>query len=825
MPNSQVLPVDEVLPALRHALAERPCAVLQAPPGAGKTTRVPLALLAEPWLAGNRIVMLEPRRLAVRAAARYMAAMLGEETGDSVGYRVRFDARVSARTRVEVVTEGVLTRRLQAAPDLPGVGLLIFDEFHERSLEADLGLALARDSQRVLRPDLKLLVMSATIDGTRVAALLDDAPVLTSAGRSHPVTIRHLHRPARPELVPAMAAAIGRALDADTGSVLAFLPGEGEIRRLAGRLAPVLPSAVDLRPLYGALPAAAQDLAVRPAAAGRRKVVLATTIAETSLTIDGVGVVVDSGLKRVPRFDPRSGMSRLTTVQVSRAAAEQRAGRAGRTAAGVCYRLWSEAEQRGLAPFDAPEIAQADLAPLALALADWGAREPGELQWLDPPPPGPWAQAVELLQRLRALQPDGAISPEGRAMAALPLHPRLAHMVQQAGDLDQAPLACLLAALLSERDPLPRGSDPDLRLRLEGLLQPTGGEGAAAEGWAGTLARIRAAAGQVRRAVGVKDRPWRPDDAGRLLALAYPDRVAGRAGPPGRYRLSGGGSARLDASGPLAAADFLAVAGLTGTAGDAWIALAAPLDAGDIDSQFAADIVEQDEVIWDPREARVLARRQRRLGDLALQTTPVARPATAAVLAAMLDGVRSLGLEVLPWTPDLRQWQRRVLLLRRLRPADGWPDVSDATLMSALDAWLAPFLTGVASKAQLAGVDLAAALQVLLPWPLPARLQELAPVELTLPSGTRRPLHYTADGTAVLRLRLQQAFGMTQTPVLAEAPLPVVLELLSPADRPLARTADLTSFWAEVYPQVRAEMRGRYPKHRWPEDPLTAVPG
>jgi ATP-dependent helicase HrpB len=815
------LPIDDCLPDLREALAAGPAAVLEAPPGAGKTTRVPLALLDEPWLEGRRIVMLEPRRLAARTAARFMAATLGEKVGETVGFRVRFEARVSARARIEVVTEGILTRRLRGDPALDGVGLLIFDEFHERSLDADLALALARDAQQALRPDLKLLVMSATLDGGYLSKLLDDAPVVASAGRQYPVETRYIGPPRDGRLEPAVADAVGRALHEDRGSVLAFLPGEREIRRTADLLRDRVPDGVDVHPLYGAMPAKAQDAAIRAPRDGRRKVVLATTIAETSLTIDGIAVVVDSGFKRAPAFDPRRGMSRLRTVPVSRAAAEQRRGRAGRIGPGVCYRLWHQAEDRGRAEFDTPEMLQADLAPLALTLADWGAAGPDELPWIDAPPRAAWDQACDLLRRLEALDGAGRITALGRRMAALPLHPRLAHMVCRADDEGAAATACDLAALLSERDILQDRGDSDIASRLARLA-----DAAAAGAHRGALDRVRQAAAQLRKAMAVDANvPADRARAGLLLAWAYPDRIAGRAGAAGRYRLSGGGAARLADDDGLAVHDWLVVADHDGADGDGRIRLAAALDRADLDAAAAGLIEVRDEVAWDAREEAVVARRQHRLGDLVIDEAPLPAPDPDALVAAMLAGVRRIGLAALPWTPALDNWRQRIAFLRRIQPEAGWPDLSDAWLDDHLEDWLAPHLAGLRRRRDLAGVDLAGALRALLTWDLAARLDEQAPESLPVPAGATRRIDYRGEGGPRLRLRLQEAFGMTATPTIAGGRQPVTMELLSPADRPLALTADLASFWRDVYPQVRAEMRGRYPKHDWPENPLTATPG
>ena len=817
------LPIDRILPDVGRALADHASAVVLAAPGAGKTTRIPLALLDAPWLAGKTILMLEPRRLAARMSAARMASTLGEKLGDTVGYRVRLESKVSARTRIEVVTEGILTRRLQTDSDLAGVGLLIFDEFHERSLDADMGLALALDVQRALRPDLKILVMSATLDDQAVAALLGAAPVIACDHRPFPVETRYLDKPAGDDVPREMAALIRRALDEETGSILAFLPGEGEIKRAASNLEDGhLPDGVVIAPLYGALSPEDQQLAVDPPKPGVRKVVLATTIAETSLTIEGVRVVVDCGFKRAPRFDARRGMTQLITVRVSRAAAEQRRGRAGRLEPGVCYRLWTAPEDRGLKAFDEPEMLQADLAPLALDLAAWGVADPLALSWMTPPPAGAFAQAQDVLRRLDALDADGRITAEGKAMAALPLHPRLAHLVHRGQDLGYGGLACDTAALLAERDILIGARDPDLRLRLEAVIgRERGGRINHA-----ALARVKAAARQIRGLLRTKitdATPTSADSAGLLVALAYPDRIAQRRGD-GRYRLAGGGGAFVDVTDPLAAQDFLAVADLDGAGRDARIYLAAPVTRAEIEDAFAADIKDVDDIAWDSREQIVQVRRQRRLGALILEDRPFTKADPALVQAAMITGIRDLGLAALPWTDAARALQQRVAVLRAAFPEDSWPDISDAALTESLDQWLGPYLGGVTRRAHLAALNVNEALRALLPWPLPQKLEELAPTHIGVPSGSQIAVDYSADGGPALHVKLQEVFGLSDTPSVAGGRVRVTLHLLSPARRSLAVTGDLKSFWVNVYPQVRGEMRGRYPRHIWPENPLEAAP-
>jgi ATP-dependent helicase HrpB len=830
------LPVEEALPALRAALAAPgAAAVLQAPPGAGKSTRLPLALLDELWVAAGRILMLEPRRLAARAVAARMAATLGEPVGRTVGYRIRDEVRVGAATRIEVITEGILTRLLQDDASLPGVTLLIFDEFHERSLHADLGLALALEARATLREDLRLLVMSATLDGARVAALLGGAPLISSEGRLYPVDTVWLGRPPREaRLEDAMASACRRALSETAGDVLAFLPGEAEIRRVAERLAPgaAAGQALRIHPLYGNLPAAEQDAALAPAPPGARKLVLATPIAQTSLTIEGVRAVVDSGLARVPRFDPGIGMTRLVTLPISQAAAEQRAGRAGRVAAGVCYRLWSREEHPRLSAFDTPEIMQADLAPLALELAVWGTADPAALPFLDRPPAAAHAQARALLQQLDALDAAGRITAHGRALARLPLHPRLAQMCVRGAVLGAARLACELAALLEERDVLrgpPAQRETDIELRLA-LLR---GRQTLAEGDRGTLERVRQSARRLLERLG----PGQPANGGNigpgaLLALAYPERIAQRRSAPApeqrdaghaRYLMANGKGAYFAQPDALARSEYLVLAQLDGTAREARIFQAAALAPDDIEDLFAARVETRRSVRWDARERAVLARRQRTYGALLLEDALDPQADPGAVRAALLDGIRELGMDGLPWTETARRWQARVALLAAAQPEGGWPEVSDAALLHGLEHWLAPWLDGMSRAAHLARLDLMAALQTLLDHRQQRTLDELAPTHLVVPTGSRLALDYTAAGP-VLAVRLQEMFGCADTPRIVGGRVPVTLHLLSPAQRPVQVTQDLAGFWRGSYADVKKDMKGRYPRHHWPDDPWQAAP-
>lgn len=825
------LPIDTVLPELLAALAGHQAVVLEAPPGAGKTTRVPLALLQQPWLGEKSVLMLEPRRLAARGAATFMAQELGEEVGRRVGYRVRFDNRISADTRIEVVTEGILTRRLQQDPELGGVGLVIFDEFHERNLHSDLALALCLDAQRGLREDLKLLVMSATLDGDKVAALLD-APVVRSEGRCFPVTTHYL--PCDPEgpLHEVVARAVERALAETAGDILVFLPGAGEIRRTEERLqAGSAASACELVPLYGDLPFEQQQRAILPSASGRRKVVLATPIAETSLTIEGVGTVIDSGWQRLPRFEPRSGLTRLETVRVSRASAEQRAGRAGRLGPGVCYRLWGEGTQRGLVPYNAPEILEADLMPLALELAQWGVSDATTLTWLDPPPAAALAQARELLQQLQALDDSGQITPLGQEMAALPLHPRLAHMLLFAKSRGSAALACDIAALLSERDPL-RASEGERRcdfaLRLEALHahRQQGNRGARAFGAdPAACAAAERASRQWRHLLKVQadDSGADEQEVGLLLALAYPDRIAQRRDTgEGRYRLSNGRGARLlNECGT--AAELIVAASLDGRGEESRIFLAAPLGLARLEAVMAERIRWRSVVGWDRAGETVIAREERRLGALVLAQRPLPQPEPETLLDAMLEGVREMGLESLPWNEEARQLQARLLSLHQWLPGEDWPDLSDAQLLATLEEWLAPYLSGMNRREHLSRLNLADILRNTLDWDKQQRLEQAAPTHLQVPSGSRKKLSYSSDAAPpVLAVKLQELFGLADTPTVAGGRVAVMLHLLSPAQRPIQVTQDLKSFWNNTYAEVKKELKGRYPKHPWPDDPWRA---
>ncbi len=819
------LPIEEAIPALRRALAVGHPTLLTAQPGAGKTTRVPLALLHESWLAGQKLVLLEPRRLAARTAATYMAASLREPVGRTVGYRIRHDTKVGPETRIEVVTEGILTRLLQHDPSLAGYGLVIFDEFHERSLQADLGLAFARESQRLFRPDLRLLVMSATLDCAAVTRLLPDAESISCEGRLFPVSTQYLDRPIDGHLEPAVVRSIRHALAHEDGSLLVFLPGMAEIRRVERHLhESALGPDMLIAPLHGELPQDEQDQAILRAPAGRRKIVLATSIAETSLTIEGVRVVIDAGLMRVPRFDPRSGLTRLDTIRVTQDAADQRRGRAGRLEPGTCYRLWTSAEQQALLPRRPPEILEADLAPLALDLAEWGVIDTAELSWLDPPPAGALSQARDLLRQLGALDGQGALTAHGRRLAHVTVHPRLAHMMVTAAALGFGPWACDLAALLSERDILQGGPgwrNADLRVRAE-ALRGTREHLAGATINRAACERVRRASEQWRRQLQLKPSSGDGSEhSGILLAFAYPDRIAQRiAGTEGRYRLANGRGASFPSIQGLSQDDFLVVAQLDGTGDWARIQLAAPLPLQDLQRYCVEQMQSVDLLEWDERSESVRARRQRRLGQLILDDRTIHEPDQAQITAALLFGIRRAGLACLPWTNDLQQWRARIALLHRIDPT--WPDLSDDVLAKDLDRWLGPFLHGLMSLAQVRRIDLQAPLESLVTWQQRQELPRLVPTHLTVPSGSHVRLDYDQGETPVLAVRLQEMFGCQDTPRIAGGKLPVMVHLLSPAGRPVQVTKDLASFWRSAYQEVKKELRGRYPRHHWPDDPLTA---
>lgn len=791
------LPVAEALPGLRQALAATGAAVLTAPPGSGKTTLVPLALLDEPWLEGRRIVMLEPRRLAARQAAWRMAELLGEEVAERVGYAMRFERRVSERTRIEVVTEGLFLRRLQADPGLDGVGLVVFDEFHERSAEADLGLALAREVKASLRPDLRLVVMSATLDAEAVAGFLDAAPVVRAAARQHPIQVHY-----RPNADPRQV--IEEVLVRHPGDVLVFLPGASEIERLAQRLQA---SDVELHRLHGTLPRIAQDRAIRPGR-GRRKVVLATNIAETSLTIEGIGVVVDSGLARKSRYSPRTGMSRLETVRISRASAEQRAGRAGRLGPGHCYRLWAEAETRGLAAVDPPAMVEADLAPLVLELALWGVRRPADLAFLTPPPEGGFRAAQRLLAALGALDEEGRPTPHGRALAALPLHPRLAHMVIEARRHGLLATALALAALAGERDPWAKRLGPDLAERLAAWCQLPDGVGRSHR--------------QLCRLMDARPLPPDPNAAGMCAALAYPDRIGQRRRPGGaELRLASGRGARLPAADAFGAAEFVVVWESEDRGSDAMVRLGAALDRAELERLAAGRSTTTAAVRVEPSSGRVVTVQEERLGALVLAKREISAGAEA-VRNALLAEIRARGPALLPWDGAVRALRRRLSWLHDQDPGH-WPSMEDQALMADLEAWLDPWLAGLSRLGELDGTMLRQALTARLDPEQQAALDRLAPERWQTPLGETVPIDYGQEPPAIACL-LQALLGLDRHPAILEGRQALSLQLLSPAGRPIQVTTNLPGFWRGSYAMVRKELRGRYPKHPWPEDPLTASP-
>ncbi|SFA71242.1 ATP-dependent helicase HrpB [Cohnella sp. OV330] len=836
------MPVDRTIPDIKAALRDRGGAVLVAAPGAGKTTRVPIALMGEPWLAGRKIVMLEPRRIAARSAAEYMAAGLGERAGERVGYRVRMDTKAGPKTVVEVVTEGVLTRMLQQDPSLADVGLVIFDEFHERNLNGDLGLALCLQAKSLFRDDLRLLVMSATLEPGPVAGLLGGAPVIESAGIMYPVETVYLDRRSDAPVERQAAETTALALGRHEGDALVFLPGYAEIRRTAAALSARLRGAgVEIAALHGSMPPGEQDRALAPAANGGRKIVLATPVAESSLTVEGVRIVIDGGLMRAPRFSPRTGMSRLETARIPVSSADQRRGRAGRVAPGVCYRLWTEEEHRQLAPAGTPEIREADLAPLALELAVWGVSDPAELDWLDAPPEAAYAQARELLAALGALGADGAPTPHGAAMARFGAHPRLAHMMLRAQPLGLAADACRIAALLGDRDPM-QGGDADLSVRLAALaagdgrieagrrerllaearqfeaqLKTAGGEAAGAGSGAGT--------GPVRGAGSVAGTASRSAqqaayDCGLLLAFAYPDRI-GKLRGGGKFTLAGGRGAYVPEGQPLAGEPWIVAAELDDQGTEGRIRLAAPLRADDLERHFADLIAERRAIAWEPGAGAVRARRTVSLGALTLREGPIPDPDPVAVCEALLSGIRLEGLDLLPWSKASRQWLERARFLGLHDPA-GWPDLSDAALLDGLETWLGPFVAGMRTRGDLQRLSMAEALSAMFSWEQRRRLDEEAPTHVAVPSGSRLPVDYGDPAAPALHARLQELFGWPASPRIAGGRVPLTLHLLSPAQRPVQVTRDLASFWREAYFEVRKDLKGRYPKHYWPDDPMQA---
>jgi len=804
------LPIDEALPELLEALRTKTKAVLVAPPGAGKTTRVPLALMDEDWTRGGKILVLEPRRLAARGASARMAATLKEQVGQRVGLRVRMGSKISTDTRIEVITEGVFTRMIVDDPELKGVAAVLFDEFHERSLDADLGLALALDAQSALRDDLRVLVMSATLDGARVASLLRDAPVITSEGRAFPVETRYVGRDPNRRIDDEIVDTILKALRADQGSMLVFLPGQGEIRRLERQLAErINDPAVDIAPLYGAMDQRAQDMAVQPAASGRRKIVLATSIAETSLTIEGVRIVIDSGQSRVPRYEPGIGLTRLETVRVSRASADQRRGRAGRTEPGIAYRLWDEAANGALEPFSKPEILSADLSGLLLDCAVWGVTDVGQLSFLDQPPAPALNEAARHLQVINALDSQGRMTDDGKAIRALPLPPRLARMVMEAGKRGEALRAAEIAALLTERGL--GGLSANLEHQLDHFHRdrsPRADEmRRLVKGWVSSVSNTAARAEL---------------SPGGILALAYPDRVAKARGAPGAFIMANGRAASVEAHDSLAREPYLAIAEVTGQAASARILLAAPLTLADIEREFTGAITETDELTFDKAAAALRARRIKRLGALVLNEQIRAVPATDEAAATLAKGLAELGIVRWPLTTSAKQWLDRASFLRRTDPS--WPDLSHVALEAGATEWLAPYLLGKTSLNDIGADRFREALESLLDWQSAKRLEAEAPTHFLAPTGNRHPIDYAAMEGPVLTIRVQELFGLKEHPAIASGKFPLVLHLTSPAHRPIQITKDLPGFWRGSWAAVKSEMKGRYPKHPWPDDPANAPP-
>jgi ATP-dependent helicase HrpB len=819
------LPIDAVLEELASTLADNNTGVLVAPPGAGKTTRVPLALLDAPWLKNRKIIVLEPRRIAARASAERMAKTLGERAGETVGYRVRFGSKVSRATRIEVVTEGIFSRQLLDDPELSDVAAVLFDEFHERSLDADLGLALARDAQTGLREDLRILVMSATLDGARVAKLLGDAPVVESEGRAFPVETRYLGRKADAPLERQMADAIASALRADSGSVLAFLPGAAEIRRVQNFLGErVHDDTIEIVPLFGALDAAVQDRAIAPAPKGHRKVVLATSIAETSLTIEGVRIVVDSGMARVPRYEPDIGLTRLETVRASRAAVDQRRGRAGRTESGICYRLWDEPQTASLAAYTQPEILSADLSSLVLDLAQWGVSDPATLAFLDPPPAPALKEARSLLHELGALDNDSRITSEGESLRALALPPRLARMIVDSDRFGAGEEAAEIAAILTERGL--GGDSVDLEFRRDQFRRDRSPRASSARSlaqrWASQVASSRSAlAGR-----GGGNAPDEELSTGAMLAFAFPDRIARNRGN-GSFLLANGRGASVEQTSALARAPYLAVAELTGTAAQGRILLAAPITLAEIETRFADQITTEDDVSFDRGAMALRARRKRALHAITLSEAPLSLTPSAETARVLAEGLIAAGLDRLPWSKAAKQWRDRVMFLRKAAgdgPENPWPDLSDDALAARREDWLAPALYDKTALKDVSPGDLSDALMAPLPWDLRARLEREAPTHFEAPTGTALAIDYEAEQGPTIAVRLQELFGLNIHPSIAGGKVPLVLELLSPGHRPVQITRDLPGFWRGSYAAVRSDLRGRYPRHPWPEDPASALP-
>ena len=812
-------PVLEIIPALKQALLKNSVVILQAPPGAGKSTVLPLQLLDEPWLKNKKMIMLEPRRLAARSVALRMAEELDQQAGDTVGYRVRFESVVGKNTRIEVVTEGILTRMIQTDNSLEDVGLVIFDEFHERSLQADLALALCYQAQQVLRSDLRILIMSATLDGEKISSIFNRAPIITSTGKQFPVVFQYIPSEKDVHISVATARAIRKALREQAGDMLVFLPGAGEIQRVQTLLETENSSALVV-PLYGDLPFKKQQEAILPHPQGMRKIVLATSIAETSLTIEGITTVVDSGHARVPRFDPRSGLTRLETVRVTKDAADQRAGRAGRLGPGVCYRLWSEATHHLLQPSRQPEIMEADLASLILELANWGIQNLNELTWITSPPEGAVKQARELLHTLEALE-NNKVTARGKEMLKLPTHPRIAHMLLSPLSLrGEVALATDMAAIIEERDPLPKEAGADLSLRVEVLRKWRSGERISAD--RNVLERIERMAASWRKIFKLNVDNSNPIDAevGKLVAEAYPERIARQLDKQSvRYKLANGRMVRLPDHDPLLRETWLAVAQLDAGHGEGKIFLAAPIREDDLLHRAK----ENEVVKWDAERGIIVANLEKRIGHVVLSSKPLSKIPDELRIKILCEAVQTEGLKLLGWDDAQREWQARVSSLRTWRHNEGWPDVSDENLLKTTDVWLAPYLTTTFRKSDFQKLDLHQILTAIIPWELNSKLDKLAPARIQVPSGSFIKLNYFNDGAPpTIEVRLQEMFGLLETPAINEGRTKILLHLLSPGYKPVQVTQDLKSFWQTIYHEVRKELRMRYPRHHWPEDPWTA---
>ncbi len=813
-----VLPIIEIIPDLKKGLAEHNTLILQAAPGAGKSTYLPLQLLNEPWLAGKKIILLEPRRLAAKTVASRLAFQLNEEVGETVGYKIRFENKISKSTRLEILTEGILTRMLQEDGALENIGLVIFDEFHERSLHADLALALTREIQTILRPDLRILIMSATIDGEKLSSVLNNAPIITSKGRQHPIKFNYEGADEKIPLHLQMARVIKKAMNENSGDILAFFPGAGEIARTAEILEREKINA-KIFPLFGDMPIHLQQEAILPAKNGERKIVLATSLAETSLTIEGVNIVVDCGFSRVPKFDTRSGLTRLETIRVTKDSADQRAGRAGRLGPGICYRLWTEGFNHHLVPHRSAEILDADLASLVLELSNWGTEKINSLTWLSPPPAGTVMQAKELLEQLGALEKN-KISIRGKEMLRLPTHPRIAHLLIEGRKSKQHSLACDIAALLEERDPLPKEAGADLVLRIEMLRKFRRKEFVNAD--KKRLERIERIAQQWRKLIGTEIENSNPnhEEVGKLIAAAYPERI-GKMETQGRFRLANGRMAKLEDGDSLINEKWLAISNLDGgTSKDGKIYIAAPLNPKDI-SYLAS---EKKTIEWDDKKGELIAKIEKRVGEIILESKAIKNISDEEKIEILIDAVRKNGMELLDWKEEVTDWLARIECAKKWNESGNWPNVNREYLLSSSKEWLAPYLSQVKRKEDFKKLDLLTILSSTLSYEQQHRLEKLVPEKIIVPSGSFIRIQYNADGNfPVLAVRLQELFGMLETPTVCDGKIKLMMHLLSPAYRPVQVTQDLMSFWQNTYPEVRKELRMRYPRHSWPEDPFTAI--